>query len=67
MRSKTVPLILHRVLKNPFLDHLHSGKNSWGNLAFSLVVTASMLPEWTSFPFTDIKVHSKIIIIIYKL
>lgn len=50
--SKTVPFTSHRVRKNPFRDHLHSGKKCWGNLDFSLVGTDSMFPVCMLFPST---------------
>lgn len=45
-----VPFTSQRVRRNPLRDHLHSGKKFCGNLAFSLVATASMLPVWIDFP-----------------
>lgn len=45
-----VPLTSHRVRRNPLRDHLHSGKKFCGNLAFSLVATASILPVCIDFP-----------------
>lgn len=36
-------------------SNLTSGKKSCGNFDFSFVLTASIFPEWTSFPLADIK------------
>lgn len=51
--------MLHLVLRKPLRDHLHSGKKSWGNFAFSLVVTVSMLPECISLPLIGTNAHSE--------
>lgn len=51
-RSKVVPSTIHRVRRNPFRLHLHSGKNCCGNFDFSLIATDSMLPVWMFLPST---------------
>lgn len=52
IKSNVVPSIIHLVRRNPLRLHLHSGKYSWGNFAFSFVTIDSMLPVWIVFPST---------------